>query len=236
MTGPLDGKLAVVIGNKGRLGPVWCAALSEAGARVRGCDLPEFDLRRDEDLACVPTPDVLVLNAGVDDRPGEDLGPFPRVEQARSMAETNLVGALRVLTEVGGRMVERGHGSIVLIASLYGLVAPDTRIYAHLGGWIKSPMYGATKAGVVSLTQYFGAYYGAQGVRVNALAPGGVVMDGDPLTDRADPFKAAYTAKIPMGRMCRPSDLAGPLVFLASDASSFITGHTIPLDGGFLAW
>jgi NAD(P)-dependent dehydrogenase (short-subunit alcohol dehydrogenase family) len=71
-------------------------------------------------------------------------------------------------------------------------------------------------------------------VRVNALAPGGVVMDGDPLTDASDPFKAAYTAKIPMGRMCRPADLAGPLVFLASEASSFITGHCIPLDGGFL--
>jgi len=236
MTGALAGKLAVVIGNKGRLGPVWCEALRQAGALTYGVDLPAFDLRKDSDLARLDTPDVLVLNAGVDDRPGEDLGAFPRIAQARSMAETNLVGALRVLDQVGGRMVERGTGSIVLIASLYGLVAPDTRIYKHLGGWIKSPMYGATKAGIVSLTQYFGAYYGAKGVRVNALAPGGVVMDGDPLTDKADPFKAAYTAKIPMGRMCRPSDLGGPLVFLASEASSFITGHTIPLDGGFLAW
>ena len=128
-------------------------------------------------------------------------------------------------------------GSIIAVASLYGLTVPDLRYYDHRpDGWQKDPMYGATKAGLISLVKYYAAKYGPRGVRVNALAPGGVVAEGDGLTAQDPEFVQKYTARIPMGRMCRPEDLGGPLVFLASDASSFVTGQVIALDGGYLCW
>jgi NAD(P)-dependent dehydrogenase (short-subunit alcohol dehydrogenase family) len=101
---------------------------------------------------------------------------------------------------------------------------------------MKSAMYGATKAAIISLVRYFAAYYGPKGVRVNALAPGGVTSGGDALTGQDQAFVQKYTARIPMGRMCQLEDLAGPMVFLASEASSFVTGQAIALDGGFLCW
>ena len=89
---------------------------------------------------------------------------------------------------------------------------------------------------IIQLTRDYAARYARLGIRVNALAPGGVVADGDGLTAQDPAFAAKYTARIPMGRMARPSDLGGPLVFLASEMSSFITGVTIPIDGGYLCF
>jgi NAD(P)-dependent dehydrogenase (short-subunit alcohol dehydrogenase family) len=147
----------------------------------------------------------------------------------------NLLGTNRLCELFGTRMLMYGHGTIVNIASLYGLVAPDMRYYDHRpDGWRKDPIYGATKAAIISLTQYWAARLGPFGVRVNALAPGGIIDPADPLTVGDADFRAKYTARIPLRRMCEPKDLAGPLVFLASEQSSFVTGTTIPLDGGFL--
>lgn len=248
----LTGEVAVVTGSRGRLGGIWTQALREAGALVIESDTPlvaideirsNCDITKREEveqaLACWTAmyglPTILVNNAGVDDRPTPTTMNGPRYDVARRMAEVNLLGTYQMLTIVGGAMAKAGRGSIVNIASLYGLVAPDMRYYGD-SGFEKHALYGATKAGVISMTQYFAAYYGPKGVRVNALAPGGVVNPGDPLTGQDDGFKARYTARIPMGRMCEPSDLGGPLVFLASKASSFVNGHCLPLDGGFLAW
>jgi NAD(P)-dependent dehydrogenase (short-subunit alcohol dehydrogenase family) len=134
-------------------------------------------------------------------------------------------------------MAQRGHGSIINIASLYGLVAPDLRYYDHRpDGWRKDAIYGATKAGIISLTQYYAAALGPTGVRVNALAPGGVVAGPDGLTQGDPEFARKYTYRIPMGRMATPNDLGGPLVFLASEMSSFVTGVTIPISGGYECW
>lgn len=178
-------------------------------------------------------PDILVNNAGIDSRPGS-----PDYDgMVRTMCDVNLRGTDRMCRIVGSVMALRGSGVIINIASLYGLVSPDLRYYDHRpDGWVKDPMYGATKAGVISLTRYYAAKYGPSGVRVNALAPGGVVAEGDGLTAQDPAFVQKYTARIPMGRMCRPEDLAGPLVFLASDAASFVTGQVIALDGGYLCW
>ena len=227
---PLDGKTALVTGCRGRLGPVWINALEDAGAVVYGTDLDEFDLRHQPDRVATEygLVDILVNNAGVDSRP-DGTG------DQQAAVEVNILATNRLCELFGQVMARRGHGVIVNIASLYGLVAPDMRYYDHReDGWRKDPIYGATKAAIISLTQYWAARLGPRGVRVNALAPGGIIDPADPLTVGDAAFRAKYTARIPMGRMCEPRDLAGPLVFLASEASSFVTGHTLPLDGGFL--
>lgn len=248
----LTGEVAVVTGSRGRLGGIWTQALREAGALVIESDTPLVAIdeirsncditKRDEveqALACWTAmyglPTILVNNAGVDDRPTPTTMAGARPVLAKAMADCNLLGTYNMLTIVGGAMAAAGRGSIINIASLYGLISPDMRYYGD-SGFEKHAMYGATKAGVISLTHYFAAYYGPKGVRVNALAPGGVVNPGDPLTGQDDGFKARYTARIPMGRMCTPEDLGGPLVFLASKASSFVNGVVLPVDGGFLCW
>lgn len=235
MTNCLDGKRALVTGAKGRLGPVWIAALEAEGAVVIGVDQAEADLRNPIDVDRLAEQyadtDILVNNAGVDSRPDMPRG------QAQAMVDVNILGTKRMCAAFGAHMVRRRSGCIVNIASLYGLVAPDMRYYDHRDDhWVKDSIYGATKAAIISLTQYYAALFGPVGVRVNALAPGGVVAGTDALTAGDAEFARKYRSRIPMGRMATPEDLAGPLVFLASDMSRFVTGHTIPVEGGFLTW
>ena len=149
------------------------------------------------------------------------------------MVEVNLLGTFQVTQVFGSRMAARGEGSIINIGSLYASVSPDQRFYEHLPGqppFLKSPAYGASKAAVVNMTKYFATLWATRGVRVNALSPGGVLGGQD------DQFKAKYAARVPLGRMAEASDLKGPLVFLASRASSYVTGHELCVDGGFTAW
>jgi NAD(P)-dependent dehydrogenase (short-subunit alcohol dehydrogenase family) len=130
-------------------------------------------------------------------------------------------------------MAARGDGSVINIGSLYAAVSPDQRFYEHLPGdlpFLKSPAYGASKAAVVNLTKYFATLWGPRGVRVNALSPGGVLAGQD------EQFRRKYAARVPLGRMAQADDLRGPLLFLASHASSYITGHELRVDGGFTAW
>jgi NAD(P)-dependent dehydrogenase (short-subunit alcohol dehydrogenase family) len=130
-------------------------------------------------------------------------------------------------------MAARREGSIINIGSLYASVSPDQRLYDHLAGqppFLKSPAYGASKAAVINMTKYFATLWGADGVRVNALSPGGVLGGQD------DDFRAKYDARVPLRRMAQADDLKGPLVFLASKASSYVTGHELRVDGGFTAW
>jgi NAD(P)-dependent dehydrogenase (short-subunit alcohol dehydrogenase family) len=130
-------------------------------------------------------------------------------------------------------MAARGGGSIINIGSLYASVSPDVRFYDHLAGkapFIKSPAYGASKAGVVNLSKFFATHWAPRGVRVNTLSPGGVLAGQD------EQFKTKYGVRVPMGRMAETEDLKGPLIFLASAASSYVTGHELRVDGGFTAW
>jgi NAD(P)-dependent dehydrogenase (short-subunit alcohol dehydrogenase family) len=182
-------------------------------------------------------PGVLVNNAGVD-QPPDAAGTRSRIEelpldQFRRMVEVNLLGTFQVTQVIGGGMAERGSGSNINIGSLYASVSPDQRFYEHLPGdlpFLKSPAYGASKAGVVNLTKYFSTLWGPRGVRVNTLSPGGVLGGQD------DQFKQKYGSRVPLGRMATFDDLKGPLVFLASSASSYVTGHELRVDGGFTAW
>jgi NAD(P)-dependent dehydrogenase (short-subunit alcohol dehydrogenase family) len=182
-------------------------------------------------------PTVLVNNAGVD-QPPDSGGNRSRIDdlpidQFRRMLDVNLMGTFQVTQVFGSQMAVRRSGSIINIGSLYASVSPDQRFYDHLPGelpFLKSPAYGASKAAVVNMTKYFATFWGGQGVRVNTLSPGGVLGGQD------DQFKRKYGARVPLGRMAGVDDLKGPLVFLASSASSYVTGHELRVDGGFTAW
>jgi NAD(P)-dependent dehydrogenase (short-subunit alcohol dehydrogenase family) len=182
-------------------------------------------------------PSVLVNNAGIDqppDSPGgrHHIHDLP-IDQFRRMVEVNLLGTFQVTQVFGARMARRGGGSVINIGSLYASVSPDSHFYDHLAGnapFVKSPAYGASKAGVVNLTKFFSTHWAHVGIRVNTLSPGGVLAGQD------DQFKAKYGARVPLGRMAEADDLKGPLVFLASAASSYVTGHELRVDGGFTAW
>jgi NAD(P)-dependent dehydrogenase (short-subunit alcohol dehydrogenase family) len=228
----LSGRLAVVTGALGNLGPVWTAALAGAGARVVGLDVRAGDGVEQADvtdrgslervLADVGAPAVLVNNAGIDAPPGGDEGDFART------LEVNVTGLYNA-TEVFGRaMCEAGGGSIVNVGSLYASIAPIPAFYDHIEPpFTKPAAYGASKAAVVNLTRYFARLWGPRGVRVNVLSPGGVRggQDGE--------FVRKYSERVPLGRMAEPDDLVGALVFLASDASAYVTGQELRVDGGF---
>lgn len=198
---------ALVIGKSGRLGPIWIQALENAGCEVNGTDA---DVRGASWCViraswCVSEPfDVVVLNAGIDHRPGSDVDPT-------ELIDVNLLGAYHVLES---SLVKPG-GSVILVASLYALVA----------GKHKHPLYGATKAALCNLVKSYAVQHAP--TRYNAIALGGVQGDQSP------EFIAEYAAKVPLGRMAQPEDITGPLLFLASDASRYVTGTTLVVDGGY---
>jgi NAD(P)-dependent dehydrogenase (short-subunit alcohol dehydrogenase family) len=181
-------------------------------------------------------PSVLVNNAGID-QPPEAQAQTHRIEDVplddfRRTVDVNLVGTFNAIQVFGSAMRDAGRGSIVNIGSLYASVAPDPAFYDHMEldpPFLKPAAYGASKAGVLALTRYFAKLWGPNGVRVNALSPGGVLGGQDP------EFLRKYTARVPLGRMAEPEDLAGALLFLASDASRYVTGHELRVDGGFTA-
>ena len=182
-------------------------------------------------------PSVLVNNAGIDqapDSPGgrHHLQTLP-IDEFRRMVEVNLLGTFQVTQVFGALMAQHGGGSIINIGSLYASVSPDPHFYDHLAGnapFLKSPAYGASKAAVVNLSKFFSTHWAGAGIRVNTLSPGGVLAGQD------ENFKAKYGARVPLRRMAVADDLKGPLVFLASSASSYVTGHELRVEGGFTAW
>ena len=182
-------------------------------------------------------PRVLVNNAGIDqapDSPGgrHHLDTLP-IDEFRRMVEVNLLGTFQVTQVFGALMAQHGGGSIINIGSLYASVSPDPHFYDHLAGnapFLKSPAYGASKAGVVNLSKFFATHWAGAGIRVNTLSPGGVLAGQD------EQFKGKYGARVPLRRMAEAEDLKGPLVFLASRASSYVTGHELRVEGGFTAW
>jgi NAD(P)-dependent dehydrogenase (short-subunit alcohol dehydrogenase family) len=184
----------------------------------------------------VGDPAVVVNNAGIDQPPGPartySIEDIP-MEEFRTMLDVNLIGAFQTTQVFGPAMVRAGRGSIINIGSLYASVSPDPRAYDHLPSnppFLKPPAYGASKAALVSVTRYLSTHWGPSGVRVNALSPGGVEGGQD------DTFKRKFVARVPLGRMAQPRDLGGPLIFLASDASSYVTGIELLVDGGYTAW
>ncbi|HEY9575672.1 MAG TPA: SDR family oxidoreductase [Lachnospiraceae bacterium] len=187
-------------------------------------------------------PDILVNNAGIDTQPSappEVSGPFETFpeEVFREVVETNLVGTFLMTQAVGERMVKAGKkGSIINIGSIYGMLSPIQDIYAYKKeqtgtAFIKPVAYSAAKSGIYNLTRYCATYWGKEGIRVNTLTPAGVWRDTQDET-----FIRNFTNRMPMGRMSREDEYNGAVIFLASEASSFMTGSNLVIDGGWTAW
>jgi NAD(P)-dependent dehydrogenase (short-subunit alcohol dehydrogenase family) len=262
----LKEKVAIVTGGLGLLGKHHCHALAEAGANVIVCDLDESecanfaatlsvlslgisvditnkksvqDLRR-KVLSNYGKIDILVNNAALNDKFEDPLSVledskfenYP-VEMFRKSLNVNVTGMFLCSQVIGSEMAMKGYGSIINVASTYGIVAPDQSIYKNENGeqtFYKSAAYPVTKGAVISFTRFLATYWANKGVRVNTLSPGGVQDNQEEF------FVKNYSNKTPLGRMARPTDYKGALVFLASDASSYMTGANLIVDGGWTAW
>ncbi|ENU0756997.1 TPA: SDR family oxidoreductase [Klebsiella michiganensis] len=187
-------------------------------------------------------PDGLVNNAGVDTQPSappEVSGPFEEFpeEVFREVVEVNLVGTFLMTQQVGKRMKQAGKGgSIINVGSIYGVVSPVQDIYSYKKEdtgipFVKPVAYSAAKSGLYNFTRYCATYWGRDGIRVNTLTLSGVER-----SDQDPRFQKNYTNRIPIGRMAKAHEYNGAVVFLLSDASVYMTGSNVVVDGGWTAW
>lgn len=261
----LRNKTAIVTGALGLLGKKHCEVLAAAGANVVVADLDEsgaeefagllgdqhgglkvdvtsehsLKMAREQIMTRYGTIDILVNNAAINDmfeNPGlaKELSAFENypLDAFKKSLEVNITGVFLASQVFGSVMAELGSGSIINIASTYGMVGPDQSIYRDACGeqtFYKSPVYPVTKGAVINFTRFLAAYWGHKGVRVNTLSPGGVE------NGQNETFIQNYSAKTLLGRMADPSDYQGALVFLASDASAYMTGANLVVDGGWTA-
>jgi NAD(P)-dependent dehydrogenase (short-subunit alcohol dehydrogenase family) len=258
----LDAQVALITGAAGLLGEQHALALSHFGANVVLSDLnvgacEPLAARIVEaggkaiSLACNVTEkaswrelvanvverfgriDVLVNNAAFTNQSQSpnytaSFQDFPENDW-HQILDVNLTGTFLGCQLVGRRMLEQHSGSIVNIASLYGVVSPYHRLYPDTG--IYQPVaYSISKAGVIALTRYLGTLWAEQGVRVNCITPGGIYNNQSQL------FTERYSQLSPLGRMAQSSEMRGALIYLASAASAYCTGHNLIVDGGWTAW
>jgi NAD(P)-dependent dehydrogenase (short-subunit alcohol dehydrogenase family) len=254
----LTGRVAVVTGGMGQLGQVYVNGLVGRGAHVAVLDVASGDVpdvaRAFEvdvtDRSAVEAavreienewgvPHLLVNNAALDsppDAPVEEVGPFEDFPGAAfdEVMAVNVKGTLVCCQVVGGAMAREGRGSIVNVSSVYGLLSPVQDLYefrrARGEQFFKPVAYSVSKSAVFNLTRYLATYWARSGVRVNTLTLAGVWNDQEP------EFLQAFAARSPVGRMLRAEEALGALVFLASDASSYVTGSNVVVDGGWSAW
>ena len=256
----LTGKVVVITGGAGILGTRMSQALVACGARLAiidrhadkaaelaqalgeaahgyGGDVTDraglVGLRARIESEIGPV-DVLINNIATKSaNMFEPFETFP-LEDWNEVMNVNTTGAMLACQVFGSAMAERGAGSIITTLSIYGIVGPDQRIYAgamYEGRAINSPaVYAASKAALLGLTKYLAAYWGHRGVRVNAITPGGV------FSGQNDEFVTRYSARVPLGRMARGDEMSGAIVYLASDESSYVSGHNLVVDGGLTAW
>jgi NAD(P)-dependent dehydrogenase (short-subunit alcohol dehydrogenase family) len=262
--GRFDGEVALVTGGAGILGRRFCAGLAAAGAKVAVVDISSeqaaavaaeigdsaapFACDVSDPLsvrACVDAVadrfggvDVLLNNAATKSGDARAFfAPFEeyRLETWREVMAVNIDGMFLMAQAAGRLMLSAGKGGrIVQTASIYGLVGPDARIYEgsdYLGGPINTPaVYSASKAAVVGLTRWLAMHWADKGIRVNCLVPGGVSSGQNNI------FAERYSERVPMGRMAEAEEMVAPMLFLASRASSYVTGQVLAADGGWTAW
>ncbi len=261
----LANKTAIVTGACGLLGRHHCAALAESGANVVVADMNEeacsviaaslgenhlaigldvtspasLQKAKDRIMSTYDRIDILVNNAAIN-----DMFENPALAGQQSMFEhyplemwnrswqVNVSGVFLCSQVFGAVMAEAGSGSIINIASTYGIVAPDQNIYKNEQGeqtFFKSPSYPVTKSAVIGFTKFLASYWGNKNVRVNTLSPGGVENNQDEF------FKHNYSNKTLLHRMAAPTDYKGAIIFLASEASAYMTGANLVVDGGWTA-
>jgi len=251
----LSKKVAVITGGAGYLGRYFGQALYEAGAKVVFTDLDEDKCRqRAHELSgtgadamgiCMDVTDKMSIEKmmkSVQEKFGKvDIlvnaayqhisSPF----EERALADferilrISLTGTFLCSQTVSALMIKQKSGNIINIASIYGMVSDDPRIYGDTG--LNNPeVYSVSKGGIIQFTRYLAVHLAKNGIRVNSLSPGGV------LNKQGDEFVMRYSAKVPMNRMANPEELKGALVYLASDASSYVTGHNLIVDGGWTVW
>jgi NAD(P)-dependent dehydrogenase (short-subunit alcohol dehydrogenase family) len=259
----LDGRTVLITGGAGFLGQQWVAALLDAGATVVSVDrkIPKDDdpiARLTHEQVDITDPravselaerlssaavqvDVLVNNAAVDAAvsasglaQGERFEAFS-IDRWHAEIAVGLTGAFLCSQAFGTLMAERGNGVIVNVGSDLGLVGPDQRLYRVDGlpegeQPVKPVTYSVIKTGLIGLTRYLATYWAHRGVRSNTLCLGGVARDQDPT------FMARVSDRIPLGRMACEDEYGEAMVFLCSDASSYMTGSCLVLDGGRTAW
>lgn len=186
-------------------------------------------------------PHILVNNAGIDSKPdgsAEQNAPFEVYPQKYwdDIIATNLTGVMLTSQVVGSRMAAERRGSIINVGSIYGIVSPNQALYAYREKrdgvpFIKAVSYATSKSGLVNLTRYLATYWAAKKVRVNLISFGGVKTAS---FDKE--FIDAFLERVPMGRQAEIDEYNGVIRFLASDASSYMTGSNVVVDGGFTAW
>ena len=246
----LSGRVAVVTGGLGQLGSVYVDGLRERGMTVAVWDVDADDPVDVTDRASIEAaterlvaesgvPHLLVNTAAVDtppDAPAEEVGPFETYpeESFDRVMDVNVKGTLLCCQVVGAAMAREGRGSIVNISSIYGLLSPQQDVYEfrRQAGepFVKPVAYSVSKSAVLNLTRYLATYWAKDGVRVNTLTLAGIA------NEQPAEFVEAYTARVPLGRMARAEEALGAIVFLASDASSYMTGANLVVDGGWTAW
>ncbi|MHC4617102.1 MAG: SDR family oxidoreductase [Planctomycetota bacterium] len=270
----LEGKVALVVGGRGFLGQRFSVALAEFGARVYAADLPNLSAaaRKDTNVLSLvgieqrpvdvtnpesvraliqgivdETSSIDVLVYSVTAKPHDFYLPFTEcsLEGWQTLLRAELDG-LFLVTQHAGRIMESArHGSIIFLASIYGVVGNDQRIYeganlavlygeqshnqpkriySHAG-------YAAAKGAIISLTRFLAAYWGEYGIRVNCISPGGIEHPQE-----NEVFLQKYSARAPLGRKADPDEISSSVVYLASDASSYVTGHNLVVDGGWTVW
>lgn len=261
----LKGKTAVVTGALGLIGRKHCEALAAAGANVVVADIDiaqtqQFaaelgdnhlglgvDVTSKESLIDAlnavlnkyDSVDILVNNAAINDKfenpaMAKELSAFENypLEAFQQSLNVNITGVFLCSQVFGTQMALHRSGSIINIASTYGMVGPDQSIYRDSRGqqtFYKSAAYPVTKGAIINFTRFLAAYWGHTGVRVNTLSPGGVEAG------QTEDFIGNYSAKTLLGRMAKASDYQGALIFLASEASAYMTGANLVVDGGWTA-
>jgi NAD(P)-dependent dehydrogenase (short-subunit alcohol dehydrogenase family) len=255
----IRGKRILLLGACGVLGRAHARLLAEQGARLIIADRPGSTVREDAKTLGVSGIEIdvaqermvtdgvasaaaqysgldgAIFNAAITSEglAGEG-NAFPAFEEYplvlwQKAIEVNLTGAFLFAREAGKVLRQAGGGSLINVASVYGVVGPDHRIYD--GQPFRSfPAYSASKAGIIGLTRWLATWWAKDGVRVNCVSPGGVFNDHDAR------FVAAYTDRTPMGRMADREEVTGILVYLLSDASRYCTGQNFIIDGGLTSW
>ena len=257
----LKDKIIFITGGSGNLGTDFTKTLLDAKAKIVVLDINDsekikvsenlkyfnLDITKKEEIKEVleivkkewGIPFGLINNAGIDSPPNSNLGSNVSFENYSEedwnrVMDVNLKGAFFCSQIIGKEMAQNNAGSIVNINSLYGNLSPDQRLYSHFSdsdqSFFKPFVYGASKAGLANLTKYLSTYWASNNVRVNSMTLGGVYNNQD------KKFVEQLSLRIPLGRMAHVHEIVMPIIFLCTEASSFITGENLMIDGGRTAW